>query len=500
MTPGHDFPFDDLQGLLRFGHGKLNEACFLLLQIENPSAAKRWMAAAPVTSALKTEPPVKALQIAFSYAGLRALGMAATVLEDFSDEFIVGMAGDASRSRRLGDIGPNSPEHWEWGQANSSLPHALFMLYAKAGGLASWRSQLETVDFRAGFSVLQELPTLDQGGKEPFGFADGISQPTIDWEREQSVDPHERDGYSNGLAIGEVVLGYPNEYGQYTVRPLLDPAADSLAAKYLPDAEDQPQRKDFARNGSYLVLRQLSQDVPGFWRFVDRASAGDPVQREELAAAMVGRRRDGTPLEAPTAKRIPGIAHDDRRNHFNYVDDPDGYACPIGAHVRRANPRTGDMPSTSRCIFARLAKILGFGLVRPDEDLIASTRFHRLLRRGRAYGPALAPEDALSANAAPAERGLQFICLVANINRQFEFVQNAWMTSSKFAGLQQQRDPLLAQRQPMLAGTASDDFHRPDPAGPAQKYVGLPQFVTVRGGAYFFMPGLSALRYLAALP
>lgn len=501
MKQVHPFPFEDLQGLLRFGHGKLREASYLLLQIRDAAAAKRWLSHARISNAEKADaPPEHALQIAFSYAGLRAFGMSEATLADFSDEFIVGMAGHDNRSRRLGDIGNNAPKHWDWGYPNSLLPHVLLLLYAKTDGLADWREQIEDADFRAAFRLLQELPTLDQAGKEPFGFADGISQPAIDWAREQSVATHDRDGYSNLLAIGEVVLGYPNEYGQYTVRPLIDPLTDPLAATYLPEAEDQPQHRDFARNGSYLVLRQLAQDVPGFWQFVDQAAGADPEQREQLAAAMVGRQRDGWPLEAPTAKRIPGIAHDDRRNHFNYLGDPWGYACPIGAHVRRANPRTGDMPSSSQCWFARFAKLLGFGTTRPDEDLIASTRFHRLLRRGRAYGLSLVPEDAIKPNAPQAERGLHFICLVANINRQFEFVQNAWLSGSKFSGLQNQRDPLLAHREPLPTGVATDRFQRPDPAGPPQEYAGLPQFISVRGGAYFFMPGLSALRYLAALP
>ena len=132
--------------------------------------------------------------------------------------------------------------------------------------------------------------------------------------------------------------------------------------------------------------------------------------------------------------------------------------------------------------------------------MIASTRFHRLLRRGRSYGPKLSPEQAIKPDAPKAERGLQFICLVANIQRQFEFVQNAWMMNSKFAGLQQERDPLLGHRKPLLGGEATDHFHRPDPVGPMQKLCPLPQFITVRGGAYFFMPGIRALKYIAAQP
>jgi deferrochelatase/peroxidase EfeB len=149
---------------------------------------------------------------------------------------------------------------------------------------------------------------------------------------------------------------------------------------------------------------------------------------------------------------------------------------------------------------SRLIKMFGFGLNRQDEDLVASSRFHRLLRRGRTYGPLLTPEDAVKPEAPADDRGLQFICLVANISRQFEFVQNAWAMSSKFAGLQQERDPLLGVREPLLNGDLTDHFNCPDPSGPKRKTCHLPQFVMVRGGGYFFMPGLRALQYIAASP
>jgi deferrochelatase/peroxidase EfeB len=499
-TSTSDFQFDDLQGLLRFGHGHLKDSCFLLLHVADAKAAKQWLAEAPVSPAIQNgSRPKTALQIAFSVTGLRALGLKETVIQDFSDEYISGMAGNESRSRRLGDVGANAPEYWEWGGNEKQLPHVLLLLYAEAGKIGAWRKKVQSKLFAKAFQLAAELPTLDIGNVEPFGFVDGISQPELDWAGRQSVDSHVRDSFSNWLAVGEVVLGYRNEYGQYTARPLIDPVGDPSAAELLP-AEDRPELKDFARNGSYLVLRQLGQDVPGFWQFLDKASGGDAGKREQLAVAMVGRQRDGTPLLPPAGVEIPGIPAEDPFNNFKYLSDPAGIRCPVGAHVRRANPRSGDMPSTSSCFFSRLLKILGFGLKRYDEDLIASTRFHRLLRRGRAYGPLLTPEQAVEADAPVAERGLQFICLVANISRQFEFVQNAWVVNSKFAGLQQERDPLLAHRQPLHDGTPTDQFHRPDPAGPAQTVAHLPQFISVRGGAYFFMPGLSAIRYLAALP
>ncbi|MGR9052018.1 MAG: Dyp-type peroxidase, partial [Gammaproteobacteria bacterium] len=438
------------------------------------------------------------------------LGLDPAVIDQFSDEFIEGMSGYArsdesghvrwneSRSRRLGDVGDNAPEHWTWGRFPEVGPHILLLLYAQKDGIKAWRTQVEGKNFAAAFKDVHELPTQDIEGKEPFGFADGISQPEIDWYKTQTTERHRRNAYSNLLAVGEMVLGYPNEYGQYTVRPLLDPKTDSLALD-LPDAEDQPQLKDLARNGSYLVLRQLEQDVSGFWRFVYQAAGDDPAEGLALAEALVGRRLDGTPLMPMSEQAIPGIS-DDKRNRFLYDADPGGNVCPVGAHVRRANPRTGDLPSGATGCFSRFLRILGFGNARPDADLIASTRYHRLLRRGRSYGPLLTPEDAVKPDAPKAPRGLQFVCLMANISRQFEFVQNAWMANSKFTGLQREQDPLLGNRHKLSDGSTTDRFRRPDPRGPTRTYTGMHQFIKVRGGAYFFMPGLKAIQYLASLP
>jgi Dyp-type peroxidase family len=509
MKNSGEFEFDDLQGLIRFGYGKLTDTCFLLLNVVNVEAAREWLTTARVSNAVKGEgTPNTAFQIAFTAQGLEAMGIEKPIIEGFSDEFISGLSGyglsgeklprNESRSRRLGDIAANAPENWAWGGKADQIPHILLLLYAMPDGIEAWRKKVTGNNFSKAFKILATLPTQDIGPFEPFGFADGISQPDIDWNRQQETALYRRNTYSNRLAVGEVLLGYPNEYGQYSLRPLIDPKKDPLA-DVLTNAEDQPDFKDFGRNGSYLVLRQLGQDVSGFWQFVDKAAGADAKKREQLASAMVGRHRDGTPL-IQEAEDIPGIPADDRINRFNYNSDPKGNKCPIGAHIRRTNPRTGDLPPGATGLVSWIKKTLGFGSGRLEEDLVASTRFHRMLRRGRTYGPKLSPEDAIKPDAPNAERGLQFICLVANISRQFEFVQNAWVASSIFSGLQQETDPLLGNRKPLISGEATDQFNHPDPAGPMQKTCALPQFITVRGGAYFFMPGLRALKYIAALP
>ncbi len=143
--------------------------------------------------------------------------------------------------------------------------------------------------------------------------------------------------------------------------------------------------------------------------------------------------------------------------------------------------------------------MLGFGPGGFRDDLMSPVRFHRILRRGREYGPELSPQNAL----APAppddpERGLHFICLNANISRQFEFLQNAWTTNTKFSRLTGESDPLIGNREPLPGCPITADFKIPKEGGLRRRISSLPQFVTVRGGAYFFLPSLRALSYFAA--
>jgi deferrochelatase/peroxidase EfeB len=147
-------------------------------------------------------------------------------------------------------------------------------------------------------------------------------------------------------------------------------------------------------------------------------------------------------------------------------------------------------------LFARLLHTLGFGNPKLRDDVIASTRFHRLLRRGREYGPALTPEQAVADSPDTGEHGIHFICIVANILRQFEFVQNAWLMSTKFNGLTEESDPLLGNRTAVGGCPVTGNFSIPRDSGLPRRLSGVPQFIAVRGGTYFFMPGLRALRYI----
>jgi len=191
---------------------------------------------------------------------------------------------------------------------------------------------------------------------------------------------------------------------------------------------------------------------------------------------VVGRHRDGTPL-VPTG---PG-----GQNDFGFAaEDPQGMACPIGSHVRRSNPRDGRRDEGER----------GDG---DPVGTLEGTKRHRLLRRGRTYGPPHGPGEASGT-----DRGLVFVALNADIERQFEFVQQHWINSPTFAR-PGEVDPLVGPNAAPGSGEglggAGGCFTVPDPFV-RRRYDGLPRFVEVRGGEYFFLPGLAALRWLTSRP
>jgi deferrochelatase/peroxidase EfeB len=501
--------YADIQGLVRFGFGSMTEACYFLLNIKDATAARAWLKAthSQITTAEERRPsPKAALQVAFTHEGLKRMQVPSHVMEGFSAEFRCGMAGDESRSRRLGDTGANSPESWEWG-GSGNVPHAVIMLFAEPGLLESWKASIKGDLWKAAFDEIRCLPTSNLDGVEPFGFIDGISQPALDWEQTRKVAVN-RDQltYGNIVCLGEFLLGYSNEYGRFTDRPLLSP--QDPGSEELLEAKDHPGEKDLGLNGTYVVMRQLRQDVRGFWQFLNNAAGGDREIRYKLAEAFVGRTlADGAPLAPLSPGPIPGIGiskneekrnQELARNQFTYDGDALGTYCPFGAHIRRGNPRNADIPGNPKGLIAHLIRILGFGNKNIRDDLIASTRFHRLLRRGREYGENLTPEDALQpAPPGDPERGLHFVAVTANIERQFEFVQNAWMMRTKFGGLTEESDPLLGNREAVRGCPFTNTFSLPQKNGVRRRTMDLPQFITVRGGAYFFMPSLRALKYLS---
>ena len=465
--------FDDVQALVRSGFGSLGGARYLLLRIADAARAKAWLARIEPTRASQVgggQDLRCVTQVAFTRAGLIAAGFSDGELETMSPEFLDGMASDERRSHRLGDVGPSAPDKWNWG-VGSCEPHVLILLLAKTAMIAEWASGIEADALANGFARIASFdscPALENGGpaQEPFGFADGMSQPEIDWDGTRAASAGSSRDYRSVISAGEILLGHSNEYG-------------ALAG----DAGGPV----IQHNGSYLVYRQLEQDVTGFWRWA--AEAVGPERARWMAERVVGRRIDGSPL--------PGLAKGSGPDDFLFKDDPEGIACPLGAHVRRANPRSGDNPFGVRGFLRDLVSSVGLEGTAAG-DAVASARFHRLLRRGRPYGATLTPEEAMRPDQPQVEAGLHFICLNASLARQFEFVQGAWLISPTFGGLSQEGDPLVGNRHPFPDGRRTDLFRYHDAEGAPRIAQGIPHFVTVRGGAYFFLPGIAGLKSIAA--
>src|SRR5437667_3015417 len=496
-TAMSEVDYADVQGLVRFGYGRLTSASYALVRVKNVAAAKAWLRAASVTSAVEQKPPPKtALNIAFTAPGLEKLGVPESVIAGFSHEFRGGMAQE-SRSRQLGDVGDNAPSKWFWGGYGRE-PHAVIMFFGEPDQFDSFVQTTKGSSWSDAFEEMTWLGTSNLDGNEPFSFADGISQPQIDWEQQRRT-PCTQLQYTNITALGEFLLGYRNEYGKFTDRPLLEPDATSTD---LPSAGEAPAKKDLGRNGTYLVMRQLEQDVRKFWQFLYEQAGGNLADAAQLGAKMVGRTLAGDPLAPTQDEPIPGVdPKSAQQNQFTYESDPAGAHCPFGAHIRRANPRNTDFPEQHLSALRKLIIILGFGRKGFYDDLTSSVRFHRILRRGREYGSELLPEDAVqSAQSNESRRGLHFICLNANISRQFEFLQSAWIANTKFSGTTGESDPLLGNRGSLPGCPVTSAFTMPEDGGLRRRVCGLPQFITLRGGAYFFLPSLRALRYFAGAP
>jgi len=466
---------DDIQGLVAAGFGKLRAATYLLLEISEPDAARDWLGS--ISERITPSRPradEHALNIALTPSGLLKLGLPEDRLALFPNEFLSGMT-TLHRRRILGDVGANAPEGWDWGGPATPSFDLLLLVFARDREVLSTVCDALSSQFpSSGLTEIKRLETSDLDDREHFGFRDGISQPVVEGIG-RTGPPRDT------IKAGEFVLGYRNEYGLFPESPTVARSTDrdGMLAAVPGDAV----QADFGRNGTYLVFRQLRQDVRGFWRFLDHATkrpdgSSDPEARTRLGAKMVGRWPGGAPLALAPDHDDASLANE---NDFAYYhQDADGQHCPFGAHVRRSNPRDSLDPAPG------------------TDKSVAINKRHRLLRRGREYGPPLADDDLWRSGGseedegAEPERGLYFICLNASIARQFEFVSHTWGNNPNFAGLYNDPDPITG-------------FHRDGgvftvPAKPVRQQVtGLPQFVTVRGGAYFFLPGIRAIRYLSGL-
>ena len=368
--------------------------------------------------------------------------------------------------------------------------HALLLLYETSHeALVDHSERVQRTLRDAGVRVVREKPLdlrLDERGmaREHFGFADGISQPIPFGEGtcDATGAPCPRDPL-HGVPLGEILLGFENAHGQRSTGPSmtgtalpdgtfsqLEGPAREAAAHAVHNPGDVSVR-DLGLHGSYLVVRELHQDVEGFWRSLEdearrlnaQGAAKPPVDAGWLAERIMGRTRDGHAL-APDAP-IPAVADGPDNDFLFFLRDRLGYGCPLGSHVRRANPRDGLAFDEAAC-----------------GDMLTSANAHRILRRGRKFGGDLAQATKDD------ESGLLFMCLNTDIARQFEFVQQNWLLNPNFATLYDEVDPLVGP-----AGMMSL------PDRPMRRRFKVERYVTLVGGDYFFLPSLPTLRILASL-
>lgn len=469
---------EDLQGIIIRGYASLTDARFLLLKFKSIIQVRVWLSQQlTVFTAGHQKPSDVATNIAFTYQGLKELGLSDETMNSFSFEFEDGMASE-HRQTLLGDYGASSPESWHWGGPKNEGVDVLLLLYANSLSLLNEHTDAIKKSWpHDAFEILQELDTMEiMERKEHFGFHDGIAQPTI-----KGLD--RRDSENNTVAAGEFVLGYKNEYGQLTDCPVVKDSDDRY--NLLPAMENDTEHKNFGKNGSFIVMRQLEQNVKAFWNYMEQKTLKDNgtcdvQQMIRLASKFVGRWPGGAPLSVCPMNDDPSYKD---LNDFKFQDeDREGLKCPVGAHIRRSNPRDS----------------INDG----DPTSIKVSNKHRILRRGRSYGAPLAasmkPEDIIQAENTGGNRGLYFICLNADIGRQFEFIQNFWINNPKFEGLYHDRDPLAGNHSSPLETSRTGTFRVPE-TKLRNRFTDVPEFVTVKGGAYFFLPGIKALKYLSSL-
>jgi Dyp-type peroxidase family len=441
----------DLQGGVVRGYGqRFGHARHLFARVREPRAARAFLAslADPVTTEEEwAGHPDTTLNVALSHRALAALELPAWILDGFPDDVREGMA---ARADRLGD----DPRTWESGLRDLEV---LLVVHAQSAGALEdeagrWERALGAEGSGLEPAHVQPAALLGRQ-REHFGFTDGFSQPAIEGVAREHVRgqgiPYKRVPWWplsrtrwRAVKPGEFVLGYEDE--------------DRGPAPAPPPP--------FDRNASYMVWRKLHQDVAGFRAQLADQAARLGLDEELVAAKLVGRWRDGSPLALRPDAPDRALGDDKKRaNDFRYGDDELGLRCPRGAHVRRTNPRD----------------TLGW-----EGRLTAR---HRILRRGMPYGPALpdgAPDDR-------EPRGLLFVCLQASIARQFEIVQSQWCNDGNAFGLGREADP--------ITGPAGGEVRHIIEGAPPRVAAPLRSYVECRGGEYFVVPAISALRALPAL-
>ncbi len=443
---------DDIQGGLLKEYETL-AATFAFYKIGYPVKARGWLAGLlPEITCASDANPAQTLNVAISARGLARFGVSEDVRNAFSVPFRDGMA---SRADRLGDTGPAAPERWQDGLGSDDVHVMVTLTGPDAASVEARRADLEKRAAAQGMTEISHIDASVQFEQRTgcpaahFGYVDPISQPAIAGFNDAAPGDGAVDGEGwRPIQPGEFLLGYENELGEMTA---------------------YPGPRDFGVNGTFIAFRKADQDVAGFREFLKTAAASlwgsaDEFHQELMAAKIVGRWRSGCPLALSPEKDDLELAADPKRvNAFDHADDSDGQKCPLGAHIRRMNPRAAKLTTNT------------------------NINRKRILRQGLEYGPPLpegAPDDG-------AQRGQAGVLICADLDLQFEFLQSEWINKGDFVGLpSDERDPLI--------GTHDNGGGFTVPGADVPFLFDMKQLVTVRGGEYFFAPSLTALRGIAA--
>jgi deferrochelatase/peroxidase EfeB len=433
-----EVPIADVQGLILRGYG-MDALRLFVLRAERAEQARRVLGMLPITAGTPWErKPESCVNVAITFAGLCALGISAQSLASFPEEY---RQGAAARASLVGDTGDSAPEKWT-GLLAAPDAHVLVFLFAQN---AAHRQTRSATLRRLWSGALHELSVHDAdmlpGKVAHFGYRDGFSQPTIAGGLPNPVPER-----LPPAPAGEFLLGYPSQFTDFTY-PVPQPLALGL-------------------NGSFIAVRILAQDCAAFEKLLAQAPKTFGIDGELLAAKMVGRWRNGVPLALSPDTDTPNPPLGRKHfNDFDYTDDPDGYRCPVGAHIRRTCPRS--------------SPIAGAGGTQ-----------HRIVRRGLPYGPPFDPahpDDGI-------ERGLLGLFIAVSLKDQFEFLLSEWVHGNAFApGLHRSKDPILGDNSG-AAGTLTI----PRPGAAPIVVSGFSRLVQTRGAAYGFLPSLSALAYIAS--
>lgn len=501
----------DIQGNVVRAYGRFGFpiARYLLLNVSNGWGGRAWLttmipyvtnSATWGTGPDDAKRPKATLNIAINHAGLLALELPLESLNSFSTEFSMGMK---KRKDITGDIGASSPEHWDpvWSDdANHKAVHILLTLNAITPHALEDQYQwvTEKIEGSKGAVTLldghrgpneqllpyQEAHIIFENGlptsKEHFGYTDGIGDPYFEGIQDAQARVAGRgkqmsDGTWQPLATGEFLHGHLDEAREYP------PAAAPIL---------------LSRNGTYMVYRKLHQNVASFDALLAREGATYPGGAELMAAKFVGRWRDnGAPLvNAPDATsklqwdtdfaKASAEEKDAMLSNFTYDEDMSGARCPLSGHMRRVNPRASLEIKAGTCPGQFLRNAGAFD----TPGALANRR--RILRRGLPYG------DSSQRDTDQGDHGVVMMMLNADIGRQYEFVQQQWVNYGNDFREANDKDVILGNRSKHLPNSV---IHQADPEGDAPpRFVrNIPLLVETRGGDYFFVPSLTALRLIA---